>query len=57
MFQAAKAVQNGWQISDYVDAGGVAAAILGLSGKIYVGVCVDTCSTLGICAERNAIFI
>ena len=21
-----------------------------------VGVCVDTCSTLGICAERNAIF-
>lgn len=57
MFQAAKAVQNGWQISDYVDAGGVAVAILGSSGKIYVGVCVDTCSTLGICAERNAIFI
>ena len=56
MFQAAKAVQNGRQISDYVDAGGVAAAILSLSGKIYVGVCVDTCSTLGICAERNAIF-
>lgn len=21
-----------------------------------MGVCVDTCSTLGICAERNAIF-
>ena len=56
MFQAAKAVQNGRQISDYVDAGGVAAAILSSSGKIYVGVCVDTCSTLGICAERNAIF-
>lgn len=56
MFQAAKTVQNGRQISDYVDAGGVAAAILSSSGKIYVGVCVDTCSTLGICAERNAIF-
>ena len=56
MFQAAKAVQNGRQISDYVDAGGVAAAILSSSGKIYTGVCVDTCSTLGICAERNAIF-
>ena len=26
------------------------------SGKIYTGVCIDTCSTLGICAERNAIF-
>ena len=56
MFQAAKAVQNGQQISDYVDAGGVAAAILSSSEKIYVGVCVDTCATLGICAERNAIF-
>ena len=56
MFQAAKAVQNGRKISDYVDAGGVTAAILSSSGKIYTGVCVDTCSTLGICAERNAIF-
>lgn len=44
------------KISDFVDAGGVAAAILSSSGKIYTGVCVDTCSTLGICAERNAIF-
>ncbi|MCM1416578.1 MAG: cytidine deaminase [bacterium] len=56
MFQAARTVQNGRKISDYVDAGGVAAAILSSSGKIYTGVCVDTCSTLGICAERNAIF-
>lgn len=56
MLNAAKAVQNPRQISDYVDAGGVAAAVLSNSGKIYTGVCVDTCSTLGICAERNAIF-
>lgn len=56
MFEAARAVQNGRKISDYVEAGGVAAAILSSSGKIYTGVCVDTCSTLGICAERNAIF-
>ncbi len=56
MFAAAKAVQNGRKISEYVEAGGVAAAILSASGKIYTGVCVDTCSTLGICAERNAIF-
>ena len=56
MYQAAKTVQNGRKISDYVDAGGVAAAILSSSGKIYTGVCIDTCSTLGICAERNAIF-
>lgn len=56
MYEAAKAVQKERKISDYVLAGGVAAAILSESGKIYTGVCVDTCSTLGICAERNAIF-
>jgi len=56
MYQAAKAVQNDRKISDYVDAGGVAAAVLSGTGKIYTGVCIDTCSTLGICAERNAIF-
>ena len=56
MYQAAQAVQNGRKISDYIEAGGVSAAILSSSGKIYTGVCIDTCSTLGICAERNAIF-
>ena len=56
LYEAAKQVQNERKISDYIDAGGVAAAILSSSGKIYTGVCIDTCSTLGICAERNAIF-
>lgn len=56
LYEAARSVQNGRQISDYVEAGGVAAAIMSLSGRIYTGVCVDTCSTLGICAERNAVF-
>ena len=56
LYEAAKSVQNNRKISGYVEAGGVAAAIFSSSGKIYTGVCVDTCSTLGICAERNAIF-
>ncbi|MBO5450774.1 MAG: cytidine deaminase [Lachnospiraceae bacterium] len=56
MYEAAKAVQNGRKISDYVEAGEVSAAIYSEFGKIYTGVCIDTCSTLGICAERNAIF-
>ena len=56
LYAAAKAVQNERQISEYVAAGGVAAAIQSASGRIYTGVCVDTCCTLGICAERNAIF-
>ncbi len=56
MYSAARAVQNERAISDCVEAGGVAAAVLSASGKIYTGVCVDAACTLGICAERNAIF-
>ena len=56
MLEAAKAVLNERRISEYVTCGEVAAAILSKSGKIYTGVCIDTCSTLGICAERNAVF-
>ena len=56
MLDAAKSVFNARKISDYVTCGEVSAAVLSKSGKIYTGVCIDTCSTLGICAERNAIF-
>ncbi len=56
MYSAAKSVLKGRKISGYVSCGEVSAAILSSSGRIYTGVCVDTCSTLGICAERNAIF-
>lgn len=55
MYQKALEVQNGRVISPFVEAGGVAAAILSESGKIFVGVCIDTCSGLGMCAERNAV--
>lgn len=56
LYESCKAVQNERKISEYIDAGGVAAAVESSSGRIYTGVCIDTCSTLGICAERNAIF-
>ena len=56
MYEAAKAVHHEKEISEFVSAGGVSAAVLSKSGKIYTGVCIDTASTLGICAERNAIF-
>ncbi|MBQ7344553.1 MAG: cytidine deaminase [Oscillospiraceae bacterium] len=55
LYDAAVKVQNGRKISPFIDAGGVAAAILTKKGNIYVGVCIDTASTLGMCAERNAI--
>ena len=56
MYEAAKAVLAPRTISEYVTAGDVSAAVLSKSGRIYTGVCIDTCSTLGICAERNAVF-
>ena len=54
LYDAAVSVQNARRISPFIDAGGVAAAILTRQGNIYVGVCIDTASTLGMCAERNA---
>ena len=56
MYERARGVLNSRQISDYVSCGEVAAAVRSSTGRIYTGVCIDTCSTLGICAERNAIF-
>ena len=56
MYEKASAVLNGRQINDYVSCGEVSSAVLSGSGKIYTGVCIDTCSGLGVCAERNAIF-
>lgn len=53
---AAMEVINPREISRMVEAGGGAAAVEAASGKIYVGVCVDTACTLGVCAERNAMF-
>ena len=56
LYSAAKSVLNPRTISEWMEAGGVAAAIESESVKIYTGVCVDGACTLGICAERNAIF-
>ena len=54
LYDEAIKVQNGRVISPFIEAGGVAAAILTKQGNIYAGVCIDTASGLGMCAERNA---
>lgn len=54
--KAAMAVMRPREVSQLMEAGGVAAAVESASGRIYVGVCVDTACTLGVCAERNALF-
>ena len=55
LIDAARKVQNKREVSPFIEAGGVAAAILTDAGNIYVGVCIDTACTLGMCAEINAI--
>ncbi len=55
LYHAAKEKLNPRTISPFIEAGGVAAAILTDSGNIYTGVCIDTACSLGMCAERNAI--
>ena len=55
LYNEARKVQHDRTVSPFIDAGGVAAALLSAGGNIYVGVCIDTASTLGMCAERSAI--
>lgn len=56
LYNEASKVQNRRIISPFIEGGQVSAAILTKKGNIYTGICLDTASTLGICAERNAIF-
>lgn len=55
LYNEALKVQNDRAVSPFIDAGGVAAALLTKKGNIYTGICIDTASTLGMCAERNAV--
>lgn len=55
LYNEAKNKLNPRTISPFIDAGGVAVALLTKGGNIYTGVCIDTSCTLGMCAERNAI--
>ena len=54
LYEAAKSVLNPRRLSEYAEAGGVGAALLSESGRLYTGVCIDTGSSLGFCAEHAA---
>ena len=54
LYQKAKSVVNPRKLSADADAGGVGAAILSESGKVYTGVCIDTACSMGFCAEHAA---
>jgi len=50
----ARAVLNPRKLSEFAEAGGVGAALLTADGNIYTGVCIDTASSMGFCAEHAA---
>jgi cytidine deaminase len=54
LYNQAKSVLNPRRLSEYAEAGGVGAALLSESGRVYTGVCIDTGSSLGFCAEHAA---
>ena len=55
LLEKANKVRNKREVSGMVSAGQVSATILTKDHNIYTGVCIDTASSLGMCAERNAI--
>jgi len=55
LYKIAKKTLNPKKISEKSYAGSVAAAILTESGSVYTGVCIDTPSSMGFCAEHAAI--
>ena len=55
LIAAAPALVGEFRTSEDCMAGGVAAAIMSGSGRVYTGVCVDTQCGMGFCAEHAAV--
>ena len=54
LYIQAKSVLTPRKLSDSAEAGGVGAALLSESRKVYKGVCIDTACSMGFCAEHAA---
>ena len=54
LYVRARSVLNPRRLSADAEAGSVGAALLGASGAVYVGVCIDTSCSMGFCAEHAA---
>ena len=52
---AATSLAGEFRTSEDCVAGGVAAALVSASGRVYTGVCVDTACGMGFCAEHAAV--
>ena len=55
LYKYAMEMLNPHEVSKNMYVGSVAAAILTKKGNVYTGICIDTSSSLGMCAERNAL--
>ncbi len=54
LYHRAKSVVNPKQLSKFVEVGGVGSAVCTEKGNVYTGVCIDTASSMGFCAEHAA---
>lgn len=55
LYNAALEVLNPRRVSENIEAGGVAAALVTDKGNLYRGVCIDTACSMGFCAEHAAV--
>lgn len=55
LIAAARKVHGEFRLTEDLSAGGVGAALLTRSGKIFTGICLDLTCGLGMCAERAAV--
>ena len=55
LYNYAMNIINPHEVSKNMYVGSVSAVVLTKGGNIYTGICIDTSSSLGMCAERNAL--
>ncbi len=54
LIEEAVSVVNLRSIGDYT-VGDVGCALISTNGKLFTGVCIDVGSSMGFCAEHNAV--
>lgn len=54
LIEKAVSVINSKNINDHI-IGNVGAALVSIEGNLYFGVCIDTSSSMGFCAEASAV--
>jgi len=54
LYAQARSMVRPRRLSEHAEAGGVGAALLAESGRVYTGVCIDTACSMGFCAEHAA---